>query len=441
MTELISIVAIIIIGVLFVIQSRSQKRSADREREERARAEEELRVCRDRIAYLEPENARLAERLNLIQRQSEAREAAFRQQTEQAEADRQRQEERFKLLAGEIITAHTDRFRTQSETRLAELLTPLRGELDRFRKAVNDCYSNEARERFSLQERIRELIDTNRSIGREAKELTSALRTNSKAQGNWGEMILETILEKSGLRRGEEFTVQQTEQEGDTIRNEAGRMLRPDVVVNYPDGRAVVIDSKVSLTAFVEYVNASTPEEQLEAGRRHLLSVKRHIEELARKDYQDYVGYEKTDFVMMFIPNESAYIAAMTLDNTLWQQAYDKRVLIVSPTHLISALRLIAMLWSHDRQTRNAIEIAEQSGRMYDKFVGFVDDMEKIQKGINSLNAVYESALGKLAYGTGNLVSRAEKLRQLGAKTKKQLNKADKAGISEHSENSEYSES
>lgn len=434
MIETVLIIALVVVALVFALQYRNLNSSLRLERDGRIKAEEELKHSSAQMSVLEQERVRLAERINFLQQQLTQSEAALRHQSARYEADQSAQAERFKLLANEIMEANANRFRSQSESRLSELLLPLRGELDRFRKAVTDCYSSEARERFSLQERIKELIETNQSIGREAKELTSALKTNSKTQGNWGEMILENILEKSGLRRGEEFIVQQSEDDGRTIRNESGRMLRPDVVVNYPDGRVIIIDSKVSLTAYVDYVNSETPELQEEAGKRHLLSVRRHIDELARKDYQDYVGHEKTDFVMMFIPNESAYIAAMTLDNTLWQQAYDKRVLIVSPTHLISALRLIAMLWSHDRQTRNAIEIAEQSGRMYDKFVAFVEEMEKLRKGINNLNAIYESAFSKLTTGTGNLVARAEKLRILGAKTKKQFPKGYNALPSEEGE-------
>lgn len=423
MNTLISICALVIIAVLFFLQYNSYRISL-RDAQGKTRAnEEELNRLREENITLKQENARLAERLKLTENQLIANQENFNKQLAYNNADQERQAEKFKVLASEIITSHTDRFKIQSENRLTELLMPLKGELDQFRKAISECYSAEARERFSLQERIKELIETNQSIGKEAKDLTTALRTNSKTQGNWGEMILENILEKSGLRRGEEFIVQQTKQEGDTIRNEAGNMLRPDVVVNYPDGRVVVIDSKVSLTAFIDYINSTTPEETESAGKRHLESVKNHINELAKKEYQEYVGRDRTDFVMMFIPNESAYIAAMTLDNTLWQQAYDKRVLIVSPTHLISALRLISMLWSHDRQTKNAIDIADQSGKMYDKFVGFIEDMEKIEKDINNLSNSYRQALNKLANGTGNLVSRAEKLRELGAKTKKQLSR------------------
>ncbi len=256
----------------------------------------------------------------------------------------------------------------------------------------------------------------------QAKELTTALRGNSKKQGDWGELVLESILENSGLRRGEEFTVQQQSDDlGHALRDEDGRGLRPDVVVHYPGGRAMVIDSKVSLTAFVDFVNCEDAGLQEQHGKRHLQSVIKHINELSAKNYQNYVGTEKLDFVMMFIPNEAAYSAAMTLDPTLWQKAYDKRVLIASPTQLVGSLRLIKQLWSHDRQTRNAIEIAEKSGQMYDKFVGFLTDMEKIEKSLASTQSAYDNAMKKLYTGTGNLISRAEKLRELGIKTTKKL--------------------
>ena len=243
--------------------------------------------------------------------------------------------------------------------------------------------------------------------------------------------MLETILENSGLRRGSEFTIQQTtDSSGSTLRDEQGRGLRPDVVVHYPDGRAIIIDSKVSLTAFVDYVNTDDPQRRDHFGRLHLASVVKHINELADKNYQDHVGTRRLDFVMMFIPNESAYAAAMTLDPTLWTKAYDKRVLIVSPTQLVGSLRLINQLWSHDRQTRNAIEIAEKSGQMYDKFCGFVADMERIDKALTTTRAAYDSAIAKLRTGRGNLITRAETLRTLGVKASKRL-KADMADSDE----------
>ena len=343
----------------------------------------------------------------------------------------QQTEARFKVMASEIMRDQSAALTDHNSQHLASLLTPLKDDIEKFRNDVNQAYSSEARERFSLQERIKELIEANNSIGREAKELATALRGNSKTQGDWGELVLETILENSGLRRGSEFTIQQTtDSSGSTLRDEQGRGLRPDVVVHYPDGRAIIIDSKVSLTAFIDYVNTDDPQRRDHFGRLHLASVVKHINELADKNYQDHVGTRRLDFVMMFIPNESAYAAAMTLDPTLWTKAYDKRVLIVSPTQLVGSLRLINQLWSHDRQTRNAIEIAEKSGQMYDKFCGFVADMERIDKALTTTRAAYDSAIAKLRTGRGNLITRAETLRTLGVKASKRL-KADMADSDE----------
>lgn len=331
-------------------------------------------------------------------------------------------ESEFRNLAQEIMQKQTETLNSQNEQKIGQLLNPLKENIEQFRRDVNQCYSNEARERFSLQERIKELVEANNNIGKEAKELASALRGNSKKQGDWGELVLESILENSGLRNGYEFTIQQTQDEtGRTLRDDEGRGLRPDVVVHYPGGKDMVIDSKVSLTAFVDYVNAETPDEQERLGKLHLASVMKHINELSDKNYQDYIGVQRLDFVMMFIPNESAYATALTLDPSLWQKAYDKRVLLVSPTQLVGSLRLIKQLWNHDRQTRNAIEIAEKSGQMYDKFVGFVADMEKIEKAISAAQTAYNGAINKLRDGRGNLIGRAENLRELGIKASKRL--------------------
>ncbi len=371
-------------------------------------AQDEIQRLQNEMSSFREENGRLKERIKFIE--------------EEKERLSKESEIRFQNIANEILTHNSRIFKEQNETRLSEILTPLKENIEQFKKTINDSYSNEARERFSLQERIKELIELNQSISKEAKDLTTALKGNSKVQGDWGEMILENILEKSGLEKGREYTVQQTTDEnGNTLRNENGTALRPDVVINYPGDRYVVIDSKVSLSAYVNYINSETQEEQETYAKQHLTSVRNHIAELRNKKYQDYVGGGKTDFVMMFIPNEAAYITAMQLDSNLWQDAYDVRVLLVSPTQLISALRLVAQLWSHDRQTRNAIEIAKVGGNMYDKFVGFVDDMYKIEKSIKQANDTYNSAMNKLHEGRGNLVSYAEKMRTLGAKASKSL--------------------
>ena len=368
----------------------------------------ELQQRLESLTALREENARLATSLAHFEEERENRE---QQMTAQ-----------FKNLANDILRQNSADFKAQNEQRLEELLSPLRTNLDEFRKTVTETYSSEARERFSLTERIRELVELNNTISREARELTLALRGNNQVQGDWGEMVLETILEKSGLQEGEEYFMQVTnDQCGSALRNEAGRKLRPDVVVKYPDGRCVIIDSKVSLTAFIEYANAENEKIKDEASARHLKSMRAHIDELARKNYQDYIGEAKLDFVMMFIPNEPAYIAAMRLDPSLWQEAYDRKVLIVSPTHLVSGLRLIEQLWSRDKVTKNAIKIAEDAGKMYDKFADFTKDMDRISSAIANASKAHADAMTKLSTGTGNLVKRAQDLKALGIKAAKQL--------------------
>ena len=355
------------------------------------------------------ERARLEERLKYIESEKER----LSKESEQ----------RFRLLAGDILEANTARFKEQSEQRLGDMLTPLREELERFKKTVTEVYSQEARERFALAERIKELATLNETIGREAKELTNALRGDSKVQGDWGEMILETLLEKSGLKKGVHFDLQlTTDADGNTLRDNSGRLLRPDVVIYYPDNRCVVVDSKVSLTSYIDFIN-SDPDSPVhkEAAAGHLRSVKAHVKELATKKYQDFVGEKRADFVTMFIPNEGAYMAALNQEPQLWQEAYDQRVLIVSPTHLLSFLRLAEQMWRQDDMKRNVMEISAESGRMYDKFVGFLDDMAKIEKGLNSISDAYNGAMNKLSKGNGNLVGRADKLRRMGAKTTKSI--------------------
>lgn len=381
-----------------------------------------LNQTADHLASAREENSSLHTRLELLGEEIERREEQLRQQEEKRKEQDAILESRFKNLANDILRQNTADLKSQNEERLREILTPLRTNIDEFRKTVTDTYNNEARERFSLSERIKELVDLNQSISRQARELSEALRGDSKVQGDWGEMVLESILENSGLQKGVEyFTQATTDSDGNALRNDDGSLLRPDVVVKYPDGRFVVIDSKVSLTAFVDYANADNEEVRDGAAIRHVRSVKKHIDELARKRYQEYVGDAKLDFVMMFIPNEPAYIAAMRLDPSLWQEAYDRQVLIVSPTHLVSGLKLIAQLWSRDRHTKNAITIAEEAGKMYDKFADFTKDMERIEKALGTTRKAYDDAMTKLTTGTGNLVNRALNLQKLGVKASKQL--------------------
>ncbi len=373
----------------------------------------------DRLSETTAENSVLQERLRMIEveQQRRQKENELEQQRLQKE-----NELKFKNLSNEILTQQTALFRSQQESRLAEILTPLQQNLETFHKTLADNFNLEARERVALGVRIEELRQLQQSIGKEARELTTALRGNSKIQGDWGEMILESILERSGLEKDVHYQIQLGKQDGQAITSDSGGNLRPDVVINYPDGKKMIIDSKVSLTAFVRLVNASEPDEEASARAEHLKSVKKHVRELAEKRYQDYIGDSgKADFVMMFIPNEPAYIAAMQADNELWQFAFDRRVIILSPTHLLTTLSLVAQMWRQDKITRNIIDIATESGKMYDKFVAFVEDLQKIDKALNSAHDAYAKALNKLTTGTGNLVTRAEKLKSMGAKASKNL--------------------
>ena len=270
-------------------------------------------------------------------------------QKQEVQRIRQEMNNEFKVLANEILQEKSKSFSEMNHERLAEILNPLKERLEGFKKTVEETYNNEARERFSLKEQIKELVERSESIGAEAKQLTHALRGGFKIQGDWGEMILESILEKSGLEKDREYFRQETlrDEEGHTIQGSDGRKMRPDVIIRYPGGEnhQMVIDSKVSLTAYVNYVNAEDADEARLALKQHLVSVRKHIDELAGKSYQDYVG--KGDHVMMFIPNEAAYLAAMQADHALWQYAYEKKVLLLSPTNLIAALKLVALSLIH----------------------------------------------------------------------------------------------
>lgn len=376
---------------------------------------EALDVAGENISMLREENSSLTTTITHLE---EERESSRQKQQEMEQA----MEARFRNIASDILRQNSADLKASHEEQLQQILSPLRTNLDDFRRTVTDSYSAEARERFSLTEKIRELVELNNTISREARELTHALRGNNKVQGDWGEMVLEGILRRSGLNEGEEYVVQATvDDEGNALKNDSGQQLRPDVLVKYPDGRCVVIDSKVSLTAFTEYINSDDEHNRQDACARHVRSVRAHVDELARKKYQDFIGRHRLDFVMMFIPNEPAYIAAMRHDAALWEDAYSRHVLIVSPTHLVSGLRLIEQLWSRDKVTRNAIKIAEEAGKMYDKFADFTRDLEKISSALGTAEKAHADAMNKLRTGTGNLIKRAMDLKALGIKATKQL--------------------
>ena len=369
------------------------------------------RALRNELEEARIENARLKEKIGNV----EAFNNSVREETKA----------QFKSLAADIFSSQSEKFKEANETRLSEILNPLKEDIKDFKRRVDDTYMNSSKERTLLGEQMKRLMELNMSIGKEARDLTEALSGNTKVQGDWGEMVLETTLVKSGLVEGENYFVQRTKNDdGTQIKNDDNGRLRPDVVVALPDKKCIVIDSKVSLTAYVNYINADNDDDRQRFGKAHLLSVRSHLKELETKRYQDFVGVgndDRIDYVLMFIPNEHAYMAAMTLGNNLWMEAYEKRVVIISPAHVISTLRLIAQLWTRDKQTKNALKIAEEGGKLYDKFVGFVNDMQTVEQSLGKASEAYASAMSKLHTGRGCIVSKVENLKKLGAKTSKTL--------------------
>ncbi|MET3535595.1 DNA recombination protein RmuC [Chryseobacterium limigenitum] len=328
----------------------------------------------------------------------------------------------FEVLANKILEEKTEKFTTLNQNNLKLILDPFQEKIADLKNRVNEAYEQENKERFSLAEKVKELAELNQQISEDAKKLTRALKGESKTQGNWGEMILESILEKSGLVKGREYFLEHELRDEDNkalFSEFSGKKMRPDAVIKYPDERNVIIDSKVSLTAFTELVDETDQDVYLIKLNQHLSSIKTHITQLSQKAYDDYG--KSLDFVMMFIPSEPAYIAAMQADQNLWNYAYERRVLLLNPSNLITSLKLIADLWKREYQNRNSMEIAERGAKLYDKFVGFVDNLEKVGKNLDQAKNVYNEAYKQLSTGNDNLVIQTQKLKSLGIKNKKDL--------------------
>ena len=323
----------------------------------------------------------------------------------------------FKNLANDILEEKTKKFTEQNRTKLDEILKPLSEKIREFEKKVEDTYDKESKQRFSLEKEIKNLAELNQQISKEANNLTHALKGQTKTQGNWGEIILESILEKSGLVRDREYTVQAS------YTNTEGKRLQPDVIIAYPGERSLVVDSKVSLLAYERFSSAETKEEQDRALKDHLLSVRTHISELSSKNYQDLYQLKGLDFVILFMPVEPAYLIAMQAEPDLWSYAYERRVLLISPTNLIAVLRMISNLWRVEYQNKNAVEIARQSADLLDKFVGFLEDLEDVGRKLESTRQSFDASMNKLSTGKGNLIRRAEKIKELGAKPAKEIPK------------------
>ncbi len=321
----------------------------------------------------------------------------------------------FENIANKILKNNSLEFTQVNKKNINEILNPLRDKIQIFEKKVEDTYQKGIKDQTDLKAEIKKLYDLNSRISEEANNLTRALKSDSKKQGNWGEFILERVLERSGLVKGQEYDTQIT------ARNEQGDLIRPDVVVKLPENKHIIIDSKVSLLAYEAFVNTEDVEKRPVLLKQHVESIKNHIKGLSDKNYQNATLFDTPDFVLLFMPIESAFSVAIQYDADLFNLAWEKKIVIVSPTTLLATLRTVSSIWKHEKQTQNALEIARQGGALYDKFVGFLKDLEDLGLQINRVSKTYDIARNKLSDGSGNLIKRVETLKKLGAKASKSL--------------------
>lgn len=321
----------------------------------------------------------------------------------------------FKNLANDILEEKSKRFSEQNQQSLGQLLEPLKSRLQEFQGKVEQVYVQEGKDRSALAEQVRQLMELNKTVSQEANNLTKALKGSNKTQGNWGELILERVLETAGLRKGEEFDVQESHTTSD------GKRLQPDVVLHLPEDRHLVIDAKATLVAYEDYASAEDDKHRDAALKRHLDAVRAHIKGLSDKNYQDLYGLKSLDFVLMFIPIEPAFMLAVTHDRDLFMDAWNKNVLLVSPSTLLFVVRTVASLWRQEAQNRNAQDIAKRGAELYDKLAGFVEDMESLGNRLTQAQKDYDGAISKLSTGRGNLIRQAEMLKKLGVKPNKAL--------------------
>ncbi len=427
-----------LLGFLF-LKGKLQKQRSDFELEKRTgeqiliqqkfELEKEKSLFEERTRTLLKEKEELIQQVHLlrtdnsIQNQQLARaEGDFLNLQEKLDTQKKEMESlqqkfttEFENIAAKILKQNTAEFSAANQKSITELLSPLKEKIQVFEKRVEDTYEKGLKDQTDLKAELKKLHDLNLKISDEANNLTRALKGDVKKQGNWGEMILERILERSGLTEGREY------QKQESVLSENGQRFQPDVVIHLPDQKHIVVDSKVSLVAYERLVNADNEKDRMNHVKEHLLSVRSHIKILSEKHYQHSPNFNSPDFVLLFIPIESSFSIAVQEDQDLFAYAWDNKVVIVSPSTLLATLRTIASIWQQENQNRNALEIARQSGALYDKFVAFISDMESIGKSLESTRKTYDQAANKLFTGAGNLVKRAENIKKLGAKTTKDL--------------------
>lgn len=417
--------ALVFLGLGFLIGSyftRFRAASVNSALEERQRQLEqqrqghiaELEKAREEVLRKQEEKEQTA--LNLVRREGEIERLReqYGEQKQQLEEVQKTFTKEFENLANKILDEKSLKFTEQNQKNIRNILQPLQERIQHFEKKVEETRKENYGIHEALKEQLRNLQTQNQKITQEAENLTRALKGDSKMQGNWGELVLERVLEKSGLERDREYSVQQSFNRAD------GSRVMPDVIIHLPNGNKMVVDSKVSLTDYERFVNAGEAEREKHL-KDHVSSLKRHVDQLSAKKYEDLYEMESPDFVLMFVPIETAFTIAINFDNEIYNSAFAKNIVIVTPSTLLATLRTIDSMWSNEKQRRNAIEIARQAGNLYDKFVGFAEDLTEVGRKMDSAKRDYEGAMNKLVTGKGNLVGRVEKLRALGAKSKKTL--------------------
>jgi DNA recombination protein RmuC len=380
-------------------------------------------LLKESIGKLEQENSILKEKEislnNELSRESTVS-AGLREKLQEQKEELQSLQEKFakefENLANRIFDEKSSKFTQQNKDNIDQILKPLGERIKLFESRINEVYSDETKQRASLAEQIKSLNDLNQQMSKDATNLTNALKGESKTQGNWGEFILESILEKSGLARDREYSVQST------FTGEEGKRQKPDVIINLPEGRHIIIDSKVSLTAYETF--CSTEDEALRkiALNDHINSIRNHVKELSKKNYQNIYDLSSMDFVIMFVPIEPAMAIASQADISIWNDAFEKNIVIVSPSILLATLRTIDNIWKQENRNKNALEIARQSGALYDKFVSFTDDLIILGNKLDDSKKYYTESMNKLSKGTGNIVRRVDNLKSLGVKPTKTIN-------------------
>jgi DNA recombination protein RmuC len=373
---------------------------------------------------LKEERSKLSEANQSLERSRtyyKAQEEKIQEQKQQISELQEKLTKDFELIANKILNENSSKFTEQNKTNLDGILNPLKERIKDFEEKVDKAYKSESAERNTLKGTIEQLMQLNKQISIEATNLTNALKGDTKTQGNWGEFVLEKILESSGLVENENYTLQG---KGMGLVDEDGNRFQPDVIINLPDEKHLIIDSKVSLVAYEKLLNSETESDRERYIKEHVSSIRAHIQGLSNKKYQSLYGINSPDFVLLFIPIESSFSMASQYDKELFEFAWSKRIVLVSPSTLLATLKTVASVWNQEKQTKNAIDIANKAGLLYDKFHGFVEDLKKIGLNIDRAKESYDQAYNKLHEGKGSLTSRVESLKKLGAKTQKQIDKS-----------------